>query len=266
MNAKPIIYGLQGAGEKTELLFDVPSRLPGLLADGVVDVALIPSIGCLFGKGLIALPGVCIASYGRVESVRLFLRGCYIDDVRSVALDESSRTSAVLTRIILQEKYGISPRYFSWQAGSRMEDAQADAVLVIGDNAMRIDDGLPSLDLGAEWHEFAGLPFVYALWASASRDVLDEATNLLQGAKERGLEDLGAIALKESASLGLEPELCMRYLTQCIRYDFGEEELRGLRRFYDYARKMGLAPEGVRFELYDGEHIREGALEEADRA
>lgn len=146
-----------------------------------------------------------------------------------------------------------------------MEETQADAVLVIGDNAMRVDDGLTSLDLGAEWQELTKLPFVYALWASASRETLNEAAPLLQDAKEHGLENLGAIALRESAKLGLEPELCIRYLTQCIHYDLGKEEIKGLQCFYDYAFKLGMVPDGVSFELHDRGHIREGALKKADR-
>lgn len=266
LNAKPIIYGLEGFSDRVELLFDVPSRLPAMLEEGVVDVALIPAIECLRRKGFVTLPGVSISSRGPVESVRLFLKRGYVDNVRSVALDESSSTSAVLTKIILSERYGLSPQYFSWRGGSRIEDTRADALLLIGDDAMRVEDGLPSLDLGTEWDELTGLPFVYAVWASTSAETLNEAAPLLQEAKERGLDDLVAIALKESGRLGLEPELCINYLTQRIHYDLGEEEVRGLQRFHEYASKMGLVPDGVRFELYDRENIGEGALKKADRA
>ncbi|MFQ5956195.1 MAG: menaquinone biosynthetic enzyme MqnA/MqnD family protein [Candidatus Brocadiales bacterium] len=265
LNAKPIIYGLEKLSNRVELLFEVPSKLPRLLEERRVDVALIPAIECLRGEGFITLPGISISSRGPVESVRLFLRRCYVDNVKSVALDESSRTSVVLTRIILKERYGLNPQYFPWQGDSRMEDTQADAVLLIGDNAMRVDDGLPSLDLGEEWHGLTGLPFVYALWTSTSREMLDEASHLLQDAKERGREDVVAIALRESTNLGLEPDLCIRYLTKCIRYDLGKEEIKGLQHFYDYAQQMGLVPDGVKFELHNRGYIRESTLKKADR-
>ncbi len=263
LNVKPIIYGLEAFRNRVELYFDVPSKLPRMLERGEVDVAVVPAIECLRRGGFVVLPGVSISSKGPVESVRLFLKGGSIDTVKSVALDESSLTSAALTRIILKEKYGLSPLYFSWQGSSGIDEVEADAFLLIGDNAMLLNDGLVSLDLGREWDELTGLPFVYALWAGASTEVLAEAAALLQEAKERGLEDLGAIALKESGRLGLEPELCMRYLTRCIHYDLGEQELRGLYRFRDYALKMGLVPDGVEFELYDRGNVREGALKRA---
>lgn len=265
LNAKPIIHGLETSGDRVELFFDVPSKLPRMLEEGRADVALIPAIECLRRNGLTALPGVSISSRGSVESVRLFLRkGCTIGDVGTVALDKSSRTSVALTRVILKERFGLSPLYLSWRGDSSLRDAQADAVLLIGDNAMRVHDGLPSLDLGSEWDKLTGLPFVYALWASASPEVLEEAAPLLQDAKARGLEDIRAIALKESDRLGLEPETCIRYLTRCIYYDLGQQELEGLGRFHDYALKMGLVPDGVRLELYDGRNVREGALKRAD--
>lgn len=265
LNAKPIIYGLERVSNKVELLFDVPSKLSDLLEERVVDVALIPAVECLRRKGFKIIPGVSLSSKGPVESVRLFLkRGC-VDNVRSVALDESSRTSVALTKVILKERYGLSPRYFSWQGGTSMDGTQADAFLLIGDNAMRVDDGLPSLDLGAEWDELTGLPFVYAVWASTSIEALNEAAPLLQDAKKGGLERLEAIAIRESGRLGLEPELCIRYLTKCMRYDLYEEEVNGLRQFYDYALKMSLVPDGISFELHDRENIREGALKKANR-
>ena len=264
LNAKPIIYGLEGPGNKVELIYAVPSKLPRLLEDGEVDVAIVPAVECLRNSRFTVLPGISISSRGSVESVRLFLKKGYIDKVRTVALDDSSRTSVVLTKIILKEKYGLSPRYVSWRGGSRMEDIQADALLVIGDSAMRVEDGPPSLDLGAEWDELTGLPFVYAVWASTSKEALDEAVPLLHDARERGLEELVTIALKESGILGLEPELCIKYLTQCIRYDLGDEEIEGLQLFCDYAIKMGLVPDGAGIDLYGRGNIRESVVRKAD--
>ncbi|MHC4197598.1 MAG: menaquinone biosynthetic enzyme MqnA/MqnD family protein [Planctomycetota bacterium] len=264
LNAKPIIHGLEGPGGKVELVFAVPSKLPRLLEDGEVDVAIVPAVECFRNNRLTVLPGISISSRGPVESVRLFLKKEYVDEVRTVALDDASRTSVALTKVILKEKYGLSPRYISWRVGSRMEDTQADALLVIGDSAMRVGDGLPSLDLGAEWDQLTGLPFVYAVWASTSKEALDEALPLLQEAKERGLEELVTIALKESGILGLEPELCIRYLTECIRYDLGDDEIEGLQLFCDYTSKMGLVPDGAGIDLYGRGNIREGVVRKAD--
>ncbi|MDO8136328.1 MAG: menaquinone biosynthesis protein [Candidatus Brocadiales bacterium] len=261
LNAKPLVYGLEKRGQ-VELIFDLPSVLPRLLEEGGVEVALIPSIEYLRGKGYTALAGICISSKGPVESVRLFLKKP-LNKLRSVALDEASLTSAALTRIILKERYGLEPRYLSWRSGPRLEGVEADAVLVIGDNAIRVSDGLPSLDLGAEWQELTQLPFVYALWVATSAERLERVSVLLQEAKESGVQDLGVIALREAEKLGLRHEVCLRYLTERIHYSLGEQEIEGLERFYSYALKMGLAPEGVRLEFSGRGHIREGAFKGA---
>lgn len=226
-------------------------------------MALIPSIEYLQGRGLLVVPGICIASRGPVESVRLFLKR-KIMEVKRVALDESSLTSATLLRIILKERYGLEPEYFSWSAPS-MQEVEADAVLLIGDNAMRVGNGLPSLDLGAEWCRLTHLPFVYAFWVTFSEERLQVARPVLEGAKRSGLNNLGAVALSESERLGLGPEVCLRYLSQCIHYHMGIKEVEGFRRFYEYALEMGVAQEGVELECCLSLRTGEGALKEAHK-
>ncbi|MFN3467759.1 MAG: MqnA/MqnD/SBP family protein, partial [Candidatus Brocadiales bacterium] len=165
---------------------------------------------------------------------------------------------------------------------------QADAVLVIGDNAMKMAFGMRnaecgvrssgaviphselrtphSLDLGAEWKALTGLPFVYALWATPREELVDDARRLLNEAKQRGLAALGEIAWKEANRLGLEPGFCLRYLSENICYELGEGEVNGLRRFYRYALSMGLASKGINLDFRNKTHIREGTLPRATRA
>src|SRR3989338_5993147 len=172
LNTKPLVAGIEG-GRGVELRLAVPSQLPDLLERGELDVALIPSIEYLRGRPFFVVPDTSIASRGAVESVLLFLRVPRVRDVKRVALDESSLTSAALARIILQERYGLrlsSVEYVPWPRNQDLNDTQADAVLVIGDNAMKmgVDFGIRNsdfgfqirnpqsaihnyLDLGAEW-------------------------------------------------------------------------------------------------------------------
>jgi len=278
LNTKPLVAGIEG-GRGVELRLAVPSQLPDLLERGELDVALIPSIEYLRGRPFFVVPDTSIASRGAVESVLLFLRVPRVRDIKRVALDESSLTSSTLVRIILQERYGLrlsSVEYIPWPRNQDINDTQADAVLVIGDNAMKmaISRGTlqrapttavcPTLDLGAEWKALTGLPFVYALWVTSKKGLVDSTRRLLNEAKRRGLAALPEIARREAKRLGLEPGFCLRYLSENICYELGEEEIAGLRQFYRYALSMGLASEGVNLDFGNKTHIREGTLQGTD--
>lgn len=277
LNTKPLIAGMEETG--VELHFAVPSQLPDLLEQGEVDVALVPSIEYLRGRPFFVIPGISIASQGAVESVLLFSRVPNVKDIKKVALDESSLTSATLVRLILQERYGLGPsrvEYIPLSLGQNPSDVQAEALLVIGDNAMKMKHSLdgwaspsgevgPVLDLGAEWQALTGLPFVYALWVVAEEELIGSAGMLLREARRKGLSALKEIACKEARRLGLESEFCFRYLSENIYYGLGEEELAGLKQFYVYALSTGLASEGVNLDFRSEPYIREGAFQKADR-
>ena len=139
------------------------------------------------------------------------------------------------------------------------DEVEADAVLLIGDRAMRAS--LPGFahayDLGQEWHDWTGLPFVYAVWA-ARRDVdLGPVAAALIEAKARGRARVAEIAHREAPRLGLDAGFCRRYLTNIIYFDLGPHELAGLRRFYALACELGLAPEGVELEFYRAADLAE---------
>jgi chorismate dehydratase len=132
------------------------------------------------------------------------------------------------------------------------ETIAADAVLLIGDRAMRAAlPGFPySYDLGQEWHEWTGLPFVYAVWAVRPGVDLGRVADALQEAKQRGCERVAQIAYFEAKNLELDAAFCRRYLTNIIRVDLGEAELRGLRRYYEAATEIGLAPTGIELAFF----------------
>ncbi len=286
LNVSPLVEGLReldGANYsfgRVRLNFTVPSQLPNLLEQGELDVAIIPSIEYLRGRPFFAVPNISIASRGAVKSVLLFLKVSEVSRVRVLALDSSSLTSATLVKIILKERYGLTPsmvRYIRWGHMDELIDSEADAILVIGDLAMKMKSQLDSkkspffrgnwstLDLGAEWKALTGLPFVYALWATKKEVLVEPTSRLLLEAKKRGLVTLKEIAHRESERLGLEPESCLSYLSENIFYELTEQELAGLRRFYHYALSMGLASEGVKLDIGSKLYIRESTLQEANR-
>src|SRR5574337_933454 len=164
MNAKPLIYGLNQQRNSIELSFEVPSLLPTMLNNDQIDVAIIPSIEYFRSGNYAIIPDISISSCGAVESVKMFSK-VPIQNIRTAALHKSSLTSCVLTKIILKERYHLSPQYTQWNKQYNISGTNADAVLLIGDNAMKVTDNeYVTLDLGQAWFEYTGLPFVYAVW------------------------------------------------------------------------------------------------------
>jgi len=256
LNTKPLIEGLAGPPSCIDLSLDLPSRLADRLADGELDVGLIPVIEFFRAGSYSMIPNVAIASRGPVLSVTLFSKVPWAE-IRTVALDEGSRTSAALTKILLKDRQTVvtpAPPVSFQQLpiDADPESAGTDAVLLIGDRAMKAC--LPSFeyayDLGREWTDWTGLPMVFAVWAVRDGVDLGAAESAFVRAKNEGLAKAGVIAAREAAILGLDPGYCRRYFTNIIHYDLGPVEMAGLKRFYQLAVAAGLAPEGVELETY----------------
>src|SRR5207237_3436877 len=128
-------------------------------------------------------------------SVTLFSRQPW-PHIRRVALDVGSRTSAALTQILLRKRYGVEAEVVPLPLDAGAEDTDADAVLLIGDRAMRacLPGFTYAFDLGQEWHDWVGLPFVYAVWAVRAGADLGPAAAALHEAKRRGKHAAGQIA------------------------------------------------------------------------
>ena len=258
LNSKPLIYRLEEFAPPAELRLDVPSRLADDLAAGELDVALIPSIEYFRGRDYSIVPGMAIAAYGPVLSVKLYCR-VPPAKIRSVALDEGSRTSVALTRILLDRWHGLRPETRPLPLGTPAEETDADAVLVIGDRAIRpLELGqVSTFDLGEAWLKETGLPFVFAMWVAGRDAELGEVARALRLAKQHGTRNVQSIAEREGPPLGLTVAETVRYLTDYIRFDFGPREVEGLKLFYDSAVKLALAPEGVPIVFHDEPNLAE---------
>jgi chorismate dehydratase len=255
LNSKPLIHDLDRLAEGAELVLDYPSRLADQLQQGQLEVALIPIIEYFRSGAYSLVPGISIASHGPVLSVTLFSRAPWMA-IRRVALDEGSRTSAALAQILLRHRYGIKPEIVPLSLDESAENVDADAVLLIGDRAMRacLPGFAHAFDLGQEWHDWTGLPFVYAAWAVRAGVDLGPVAGALPEAKKRGCANIGRIAFEEAPRLGLDAGFCRRYLANIIRFDLGPREQAGLYRYYTLACELGLAPPGVSVEFYRQAH------------
>lgn len=256
LNAKPLYYRLEEFAPGVRLEMDVPSRLADRLAEGSLDLALIPSVEYFRGAplGYEILPGFAIAARGAVRSVKLFCRVPF-DRIHRLALDAGSRTSQVLSRVWLDAAHGVRPsRVEELPLGVPIEESTADAILLIGDRAMTVShDGFHAVvDLAEAWHDLTALPFVFALWVARSGVDLGHLPDALARCRAAGLAHALDLAAEHGPRLGLDLKTCDDYLTKVLSYDLGEPELEGLRRFSRMASRLGLAPEGVNLVFHRG--------------
>lgn len=244
LNTKPLVHGLAARG--LEVSYDLPSRLADRLASGELDVALIPSIELFRGDGYRVVSDACIGCRGPVMSVKLYFR-TRPERVTRLAVDEGSRTSATLARILLAELYGVVPAIETLAIGSGLADTSADAVLLIGDRAITPPRASFQLvwDLGDEWYRWTGLPFVFAVWAARSGVEIGPLETALATARDAGQANLAAIAAAEAAAHGLTVPQCLSYLRDNLHYDLGDREREALALFYRHAAALALAPAGL---------------------
>jgi len=247
LNTKPLIYPILNGELQTEeidLSVHVPSRLATLLSNNELDIGLIPIVEYFRAndqdKGYRVLPNISIASRGSVLSIQLFSR-VPIQEIQYIALDTSSRSSVALLKILLAEKYQLSPTFVPCEPSIDPATTETEAVLLIGDAALKnLGATKYSIDLGTEWHELTGLPFVYACWVARGDVELSNVPNLLLEAKNRGITQIPEIARVEAQKLGLPENLCKDYLQHHIHYDLDESEIAGLEHFYKLSVKNGL--------------------------
>jgi predicted solute-binding protein len=196
-----------------------------------------------------------VVSNGPVASVALFTRR-EIADIRSIALDQSSRTSVALLRVLCADHFRLTPE---WRTAPPDLDAMlavADAALIIGDPALFIDPvaaGVRKIDLGETWTAWTGLPFVYAGWVGRPGRLTPEQAGALEQARDRGVAESDAVARAFFAGAPDADRLSTmgaHYLRHNIQFTLGDAERSGLQTFFDRAAALGLVPAGGRVRFY----------------
>src|SRR5919206_2133849 len=239
LNARPLTAALAGS-QRLELVLAEPSGCAALLERGEVEMALLP-VGALMGKDYEIVPGVAIGSDGPVSTV--LLAGEQSPVVwDEVFLDTASRTSQILSKIVLAER-GVHPKFTPMPAADGLAAAKGTkGALVIGDRGFDVKAN-HVLDLGREWTHATGLPMVYALWAARPGVLSPEDVAEVTRAAREGLGVRTELAQAFAREKGGDPERYRRYLTQRIRYGLGPYELEGLEAFVARAAELGFAPE-----------------------
>lgn len=243
LNARPLVYGLD-AHPEFDVRYDIPAECARLLHAHDTDLGLIPSIEYLRGsRPYMLVPGGGVTSFGAVASVAVYSRR-EPRDIRSIAMDSSSRTSVALATILLRRQFGVSPDAVSMAPDLEAMLAVADAALIIGDTALFLDHesaGVRKVDLGEAWSALTGLPFVYAFWAGWPDAVTPPQVEALQQACAEGTAHSDAVAAAYYPHDAARQAVARRYLRDNIRYVLGPQEVEGLQTFYRYAAELNLA-------------------------
>jgi chorismate dehydratase len=244
LNAWPLTWTLDTQHDRWQVRQDVPAVCAALLHTGEVDLGLIPSVEYLQAPDYRVVPGVGIGSRGAIASVAIYTRR-EMRDVRRLALDTTSRTSAALAKILCARRYGVAPEFVPHRPdlGRMMKDC--DAALLIGDRALEADHealGLRKLDLGVEWTDMTGLPFIYAAWTGRPDAVGPSDVADLQRAQADGIRAVDAIAAAYGRGDTAVTGRAAAYLRDNVKYGLGRDEAEGLQLFLDHAAELGLGP------------------------
>jgi chorismate dehydratase len=244
LNARPLTWALDRDPGRWAIRYDLPSVCARLLQAGEVDLGLTPSIEYLHAPDYRFVPGIGIGARGPVTSVAIFSKKP-MADVRTIALDTSSRTSVALTRVLCHDWFEIAPAFVPQGPSLEAMTAAHDAALLIGDPALEADAaalGLTKIDLGETWLAMTGLPFVFAAWTGRAGAVTGDDVRALQAARDEGLADIEAIAAEYAPNDPPRAARAAAYLRDNVRYGLGPEEVAGLQLFLDRAAALGLAP------------------------
>jgi chorismate dehydratase len=253
LNSKPLAWGFL-KGHHADLFapsYHPPALVARLLGQGNLDIGLIPSIEVQRIPNLRVLPDMCVAARHEVRSVLLVSRGP-VEEIRRVALDQNSRTSATLVRILLRERYGLDPEYLHERPDPERMLGEADAALIIGDPALHVDrERYNIIDLAAEWHELTGLPFVFAVWAVRPEVEIPDLPFYFKSSLRYGLSSLDTLVRESAAELDLDTSEVRSYLTENLSFFLRREEIEGLEEFYRRAHAHGLILEPKPLDLWD---------------
>jgi chorismate dehydratase len=274
LNTAPLVWGFTDGplAGKYDLSFTVPSQCAEALRRGDVDIAISPAIEYQRMEGLVALPGMAIAAKREVRSL-LVVAKKPIEMAKRIALDTSSRSTIALVRILAAEYWKIKPEFVDAAPDPSEMLKYADAAMVIGDPALGISLKMEALvnkvppsakepccqgeaedmpvpgfetvfvyDVAHEWRKFTGKPCVLAIWMARPSAVTPEIIADFQASKQYGLSHAHEIAEAASIKLDLPPLALERYLTESINFDLDEDNLEGLRLYYEKAAALGLIP------------------------
>lgn len=252
LNSKPLAWGfLKGHhGDLFAPSFHSPARVASMLEQGSLDVGLIPSVEYQRIPGLRVIPDLCVAATREVRSV-LLVSKIPFEQIRRVALDHNSRTSVALLRILLKERWDLDPEGVEQRPDVERMLSDADAALVIGDPALKVERSrYRVLDLAAEWKALTGHPFVFSVWAVRPGVEFPDLAFYFKTSLRYGLSSMDILVREAAAELSLDPEEVRTYLSDNLHFFLRWPELCGISEFFRRAHAHGLIPAPRDLELW----------------
>ena len=257
LNTAPLMWDFENGDSAArlrqdfEISYTIPSHCAQQLKEGSADIGIIPVAAYTQIPDLVVVPDVSIAARNKVRSI-LLVSKVPLEKIRSVATDDSSRTSAALVEIYLRKFVGTDPGFTRQKPDLKAMLRWHDAALLIGDPALQANtSGYHVYDLAEEWRRWTGRPFVFAFWAVRKAALQSQPAELniaqvFQQSRDHGLKHIPEIAAAWAPRLGLSTKLVSEYLTENVDYSLDQENLEGLRLFFRYGHELGIfsnAPE-----------------------
>jgi chorismate dehydratase len=279
LNTAPLVWGFTDGplAGRYDLSFAVPSQCAEDLRAGRVDVGIIPAVEYQRMENVVALPGMAVAAKNEVRSL-IVISKVPIEMAQSFALDTNSRSTVALVRLLCRKHWNITPEFIDAAPDPDKMLARADAALIIGDPALSLRLKMDALeakvpqgkdccgcdasdhpvadvqtlfiyDVAQQWREMTGLPCVLAIWVARRGTVTPEILADFQASRDYGLARIGEIAEGAALKLNLPPRELERYLTENINFSLDEENLKGLRYYYEECARAGLIPRARELEF-----------------
>lgn len=253
-NTAPLIWSfLYGSNRgKYEMILDnAPARSAELLSQNRVDAALVPVIAYQLLEDIRLIPNVCVGAKEKVKSVCLVTKGEDLQQVKTVSLDVSSKTSVALTKIIFREFLGFEPIWKDSAPNVEKMLSESDCALLIGDPALVISDlsepsafadglSLRKFDLAELWKSYTNFGFVFAMWMANAEKVETAKKIDFASARDEGLAHLDEIISNYQSEIHLSHQEFRNYLTENIAFTIDNSMQKGLELYFNLAHKNGL--------------------------
>ncbi len=229
-NTKAFIYGIEHSDiiNKIDLSLDIPSECAAKVISGQVDIGLMPVAAIPMVPNANIVADYCIGSDGAVNSVFIF-SSVPINEIKTLRLDAHSKTSNNLAKVLLK---------FCWKQDVEFTtdiNQETDAIVLIGDRTFgKKDDYAFAYDMGAEWKNFTGLPFMYAAWV-ANKEIPQAFKDEFNAALKLGLSHRNKVLreLPQINNFDLED-----YLYNKLQFDVTEDRKKAMKLFLGYIEEL----------------------------
>ncbi|MDD2941329.1 MAG: hypothetical protein PHC51_00030 [bacterium] len=249
-----VAFSLASSNEAYDYSECAPSAAAAKLLGREVDVALVPTAEFLRSPELHALPFGIIA-HGEVKSVVLLSR-CPLKMIDKIYIDEASRTSVVLLRLLLEKlypgKFGEDCFVTDKPKNFIGKITDHSAALIIGDYALYARKLFPYVhDLGEMWFALTSLPFPFAIWAITRSSIEQHSASLPALFKifTDGTHQLETLGSSWVGHHSFSVEETIDYLHN-IRYAMDRPAFEALDYFATAAADLGLIPKAENSERW----------------